>query len=590
MKKTLLLVALAAATCANAQLYPISFDAAQGYNNTDRHLDAVALSSGFGDFTVSVSQTLMYNCALQESLIAAPGETVYPSVGYTGSWMSGYVFVDWDRDGSLSESSELVSYSALQTNGIWKNSIGETLSNGNNLNTPRFTIPADAKEGFYGIRYKVDWNSSDPAGSSVNGNDIVSNRGAIADTRLLVRSSREAKLSLECEHATITRFDGSPIGDVAIGEELPLRIIPDEGYVFKSVTLRHGFLTGDSLVANIPQRAYSTITEYDAGLITIPATIIDGDLELTVNLEQGQRDEQVWKLMFNDEFNQADGSRPDSTKWTTSTRYASVWNRFISSDIRAAFIEKGKLVCRCLPTPSDAQPSDTLKMISGAVETKGKFSFTYGKAEARVKTNPYKGNFPAFWMMPQPPCEKWPNAGEIDIWEQIDTENRAYHTVHSNWTYNLKKTGNPKSSYNEQVDMSQWHVYTLVWTEDLLTWYVDGEQVASYAKSTTQSNLNQGQWPFDHDFYLICNQSVGNGSWASNFVEGHTYETLFDWVRVYQKVNTTEETAVETPTITDGSNGTARDEAFDLSGRKIPTYENVSGKLLIVNGKKQIFK
>ena len=33
----------------------------------------------------------------------------------------------------------------------------------------------------------------------------------------------------------------------------------------------------------------------------------------------------------------------------------------------------------------------------------------------------------------------------------------------------------------------------------------------------------------------ILNQSVGNGSWAKDADVNHTYETRFDWVRVYQR-------------------------------------------------------
>ena len=70
----------------------------------------------------------------------------------------------------------------------------------------------------------------------------------------------------------------------------------------------------------------------------------------------------------------------------------------------------------------------------------------------------------------------------------------------------------------------------------MLTWYVDGQKVFSYAKLKNNANaLSRGQWPFDAPFYIILNQSVGNGGYAANPDTGHTYETLFDWVRVYQK-------------------------------------------------------
>ena len=170
-------------------------------------------------------------------------------------------------------------------------------------------------------------------------------------------------------------------------------------------------------------------------------------------------------------------------------------------------------------------------MISGARETRGLFSFTYGRVDVRLKTTPHVGNFPAAWMMPQPPTDSWPKAGEIDIFESIDAQQRAWHTIHSNWTHNLGYKWNPQSSFEENVSVSDWHVYSLDWTEDALRWYVDGEEVGSYLKSEDEDVLSQGQWPFTHDFYIILNQSVGNGSWARNPDLDFTYETRFDDVK-----------------------------------------------------------
>ena len=87
----------------------------------------------------------------------------------------------------------------------------------------------------------------------------------------------------------------------------------------------------------------------------------------------------------------------------------------------------------------------------------------------------YPINWPAFWMMPEDRTSGWPTCGEIDIFESIDNKERAWHTIHSNWSYNLKNTNNPKSTSDESVT----------------------------------------SWAVKHD---------------PNF----TYETLFDWVRVYQ--------------------------------------------------------
>lgn len=137
-------------------------------------------------------------------------------------------------------------------------------------------------------------------------------------------------------------------------------------------------------------------------------------------------------------------------------------------------------------------------------------------------------------MMPEDQSAGWPDCGEIDVWEAIDTDGRSYHTIHSNWTYDLGNRNNPKSSFNTGVTYDRYHTYGLKWDENSLVWYVDGKEVGRYAKSANASYLNQGQWLFDKHFHLILNQSVGNGSWAKDADVNHTYETRFDWVRVYQ--------------------------------------------------------
>ena len=118
------------------------------------------------------------------------------------------------------------------------------------------------------------------------------------------------------------------------------------------------------------------------------------------------------------------------------------------------------------------------------------------------------------------------------------------------------------------------------WTADRITWTVDGHEVGSYSKSTEANKLNNGQWPFTKPFYLILNQSVGNGSWASNPDVNYTYETRFDYIRVYQKVPATGIMEV-------ASQSTGNDIFYDLSGRRV---NHPTKGLYIVNGKKVFLK
>ena len=112
------------------------------------------------------------------------------------------------------------------------------------------------------------------------------------------------------------------------------------------------------------------------------------------------------------------------------------------------------------------------------------------------------------------------------------------------------------------------HVYAVEWNATSITWYVDGQKMWTYNKSTDQNALNNGQWPFDAPFYLILNQSVGNGSWARPADESFSYETQFDWVRVYQR---REHTAID-DVIADEADSSASSASqcyYELSGRKL---------------------
>lgn len=250
-----------------------------------------------------------------------------------------------------------------------------------------------------------------------------------------------------------------------------------------------------------------------------------GGGELCVTESAASRSEYV--LVFSDEFNKPDGTLPDSEVWTPCTRRPKVtWARFLSNSPKVAFIQDGNLVLRAIPDPD--RSTDDVDMLTGGINSSQKFAFRYGRVECRALVNPFIGNFPAIWMMPKTALA-WPKGGEIDIFEQINTEQKAYSTVHSAWT---KSHPDETHSGNVNLPMNRYHVYALEWEKDVLTFFADGKKVYQYKKQ----NDSQEQWPFDKsDFYLILNQSVGDGTWAKMPDVMHTYEMRIDWIRVYQK-------------------------------------------------------
>ena len=249
----------------------------------------------------------------------------------------------------------------------------------------------------------------------------------------------------------------------------------------------------------------------------------------TVTMEAQTSGDYV--LVFSDEFNQPNGSQPDPAKWNRHQRGTSTWSRWISNSEKVVFIKNGTLVCRAIPNKYES--GDTATMLTGAINTKNKFDFQYGKVEVRMRTNLIQGNFPAVWMVPTP-GQQDSRYGEIDIVEMFGNQGKSAHTAHSHRSYTLKKEG-IKREFKEDVSVKKWHVYGLEWTKDKLIWTVDGKQVGEYRKDNNPQMEAEGQWTFDRPFYMILNQSVGNGSHpllVPNVKK--TYETQFDWIRVYQ--------------------------------------------------------
>lgn len=478
-----------------------------------------------------------------------PGETLTLSTDYEGSALHGYFYLDLDQDGLFDTSlnadgtpspyGEMLSYSYL--NG--RNSAGEAVTaEAAAFKMPSFTLPANLAPGVYRARFKADTNQADPAGQTTT--DGI----RILDFRLNVHTP-SAPLDIQSVHGSVVGSGNTGLAEsAAFGEALALQAVPiADGYTLRQLTVRHGHnLDGPQYLRGNRQWG-EYMAAAPTGRFSIPADSVDGTVRVTADFEPDGTEAYI--PVFSDEFNEADYSCPDTQSWSYSNRQSPTWKRFTAQTQAGQkvtnYIADGKLVSRCIPNPYSDETfnGNRVDMISGAIESSGKVAFTYGKVEGRLLTRGYEGNFPAFWMMPQNSVSGWPYDGEIDIWEQIDAQDISHHTIHSRWA-NGKSDGDlcqgqsqnpPKTKQLSGTTNGMYHTFGLEWTPEVLTWSVDGKEVFSYAKSASQSALNLGQWPFDAPFYLILNQSVGNNSWAKNAIVSHTYETLFDYVRVYQK-------------------------------------------------------
>lgn len=168
----------------------------------DRKLNSVTFTSPMHGAQTATAGTKTYtDLTSTKTLYAEPGEIVSVSFNYTGTWMNGYVYIDTDKNGftagvntsTHAPTGDLMTHSFYSGNDAndnsGYNSAGTYLSgdNRNTLNPPSFTCPSTP--GTYRMRFKVDWNSIDPAGDSNSANnDFKGNGGAILDVMLEVKA------------------------------------------------------------------------------------------------------------------------------------------------------------------------------------------------------------------------------------------------------------------------------------------------------------------------------------------------------------------------------------------------------------------
>jgi beta-glucanase (GH16 family) len=142
--------------------------------------------------------------------------------------------------------------------------------------------------------------------------------------------------------------------------------------------------------------------------------------------------------------------------------------------------------------------------LSGRINTRAKFEFTYGTMSARIKLSAGAGLWPAFWALGE---GKWPDCGEIDMMETVGDSSWVSHALHGPGYF-----GNTPLAFRyffpKQTDVTQWHIYSVSWTADSLAFSVDG--VVTYSV-TRQMVEKYGRWAYDNPKFIILNFALGGG-------------------------------------------------------------------------------
>jgi beta-glucanase (GH16 family) len=244
-----------------------------------------------------------------------------------------------------------------------------------------------------------------------------------------------------------------------------------------------------------------------------------------------------WSLTWSDEFSGADGSLPDAAKWQMQTGGGGWGNNELETyTTRAVNASQrgGNLEITARAEHFTGTDGITREYTSARLQTKGLFSQTYGRFEARIKMPKGQGVWPAFWMLGSDiDTAGWPTSGEIDIMETIGSQtDRNVGSLHGPGYSGSNPLNGIYTMPSGTLD-TDFHVYAVEWEPTTIRFYVDDHLFETRSTSDVPAG---SRWVFDHPFFMLLNVAVG-GNWPgspdSSTVLPQTM--LVDYVRVYKK-------------------------------------------------------
>ena len=246
-----------------------------------------------------------------------------------------------------------------------------------------------------------------------------------------------------------------------------------------------------------------------------------------------------YTLVWADEFEQA-SPVPNHANWNYDLGYGSdgwgndEWQLYTNNQQNVK-VEDGNLVISALWDSQNYQAPGKRdgSVTSGRLNTKNKFSFKFGKAQARIKAPTGTGMWPAFWMLGNDiDTVGWPRCGEIDIMElspHLYDANTSLFAMH--WWDDASEShlsqGNIKRL--SQALSNDYHVYEVEWDQKRVVGRIDG--IIYFVKVLDPATMSE----FLQNFFLVLNVAVGGNLGGAPDTSTVWPQNMYvDWVRVYQ--------------------------------------------------------
>jgi beta-glucanase (GH16 family) len=175
---------------------------------------------------------------------------------------------------------------------------------------------------------------------------------------------------------------------------------------------------------------------------------------------------------LSDEF---DGDGLDAHKWDADMPD---WGRWSWEPGNVA-VQDGALLLTMRYSPH-RRKGEQLDYTSGAVRSRGT-PLHYGYMEARLRAAPrYPGVSTAFWAFRNTPA-LWTEIDVVETTQHWNDPRIAYFNTHVMRSDALKGAGPLHEKRTDDIGSDpsrEFHVYSCLWSESELVWFVDGREVA----------------------------------------------------------------------------------------------------------------